>query len=154
MQFEQERKGNLDLQFSQIPECNGEVRVRFFPQRHTTIMPGKGMNILDERIQPCLCHRGFTGIVLERGIDVAQVRNLASSHGQVMPYEGVKVRAITILGKADLHRVPVILIDLALLVWLQPHQNEIADQVRLAQFTACRVHTLENKLRVMLIAGQ
>jgi hypothetical protein len=41
-----------------------------------------------------------------------------------------------------------------LLIWLQPHEDEVPDQVSLAQLPASRIHALKNELRVVLIPAE
>ena len=71
-----------------------------------------------------------------------------------MSHERVEMDTIAILGKAHLDWMPMVLINPALVIRLESHENEVPDQVRLAKFATCRVHALENQLRVVLIARQ
>ena len=51
-----------------------------------------------------------------------------------------------------LHRSPIAFVQLGLKLWLQTHEDEVADEVGLAQLKARRVHTLEDQLWVVLRA--
>ncbi|MBN1094616.1 hypothetical protein JKP76_00190 [Blastococcus sp. TML/C7B] len=66
--------------------------------------------------------------------------------------EGVEVGAVALLAEAELHWAPVPLIQLGLVLRLQPHEHVVANQVGLAELAAGRVHTLEDELRVVLSA--
>ena len=96
------------------------------------------MNIPDQSIDPSLCNFRFPSVSFERGVDIAQVRDLACPQGQIMTHERVEMGAIAILGKAHLDRMPMVLIDPALVVRLEAHQNKIPDQIGLAELAACR----------------
>ena len=59
------------------------------------------------------------------------------------------------LTGADLfHRPPMLFVEAGLEVRFKTHEDEVADQVGLAQFLAGRVHALEDELRVVLIAAE
>ena len=80
------------------------------------------------------------------------LRNLTRLDGQVVAHEAVEVGAVGFLPEVHLHRPPELLVEPGLQLRLQAHQDEVADQVGLAQLLAGRVHALEDELRVVLIA--
>ena len=90
----------------------------------------------------------------ERVVHCVDVRNLAGLHRQVVAHEAVEVRAVGFLPEVHLHRPPELLVEPRLQLRLQAHEDEIADQVGLAQLLAGRVHALEDELRVVLIAAE
>ena len=65
-----------------------------------------------------------------------------------------KVHDIGRLPEGALHGSPVGLVQLSLELGLQPHQDEVANQVRLAELQTGGVHALEDQLRVVLRAVQ
>ena len=91
---------------------------------------------------------------LERFVDFADVRDFAGLEREVVTHERVEVCTVGLLTKGDFHRPPVILVEPRLVRRLEAHQDEVADQVGLAQLTASGVHALENQLRVVLVAAQ
>ena len=103
---------------------------------------------------PASPHGRGAGVVLERLVDLAHAGDLAGLHGEVVAHEAVEVRAVGLLPEVQLHRPPVLLVEPRLQLGLQPHQDEVADQVGLAQLLAGRVHALEDELRVVLVAAE
>ena len=91
---------------------------------------------------------------LERLVDLAHVRDLARLHRQVVTHEAVEVGAVGLLPEVHLHRPPVLLVEPGLELRLQAHQDEVADQVGLAQLAPGGVQALEDELRVVLVAAE
>ena len=71
-----------------------------------------------------------------------------------MAHEAVELGAVGLLPEVHLHRPPVLLVEPRLERGLEAHQDEVADQVGLAQLLAGGVHALEDELRVVLIAAE
>jgi hypothetical protein len=70
---------------------------------------------------------------------------------QVIAHETVKHRHIFRPTQALFHGIPVRVVQSCLLVDVQPHEHEIADEIRLRQLKACRVQALEDELRIVII---
>ena len=85
---------------------------------------------------PAVGHLGRARVLLERLVDLADVRDLAGLHRQVVTHEAVEVGAVGLLSEVHLHRPPVLLVELGLELRLQAHQDEVADQVGLASARA------------------
>ena len=62
--------------------------------------------------------------------------------------------AIGLLPEVQLHRPPVFLVQPRLERGLEAHEDEVTDQVGLAQLLARRVHAFEDELRVVLVAAE
>ena len=93
-------------------------------------------------------------VVLERLVDLALARDVARLHGEVVAHEAVELGAVGLLPEVLLHRPPVLFVEPGLELGLKAHEDEVADQVGLAQLLAGRVHALEDELRVVLIAAE
>ena len=93
------------------------------------------------------------GGTLDGAVGLIHAHTLALGVAGV-PHEGIEMNGVGSLPKALLHPAPIGLVQLGLKLWLQAHQDEIADQVSLAQLKTCRVHALENELRIVLIAAE
>ena len=65
-----------------------------------------------------------------------------------MPHELVEL-ALGCAGEFQLHGSPVGGVDLLLRLWWEVHQDVVADEVGLGELLACRVHGLEDELRVV-----
>ena len=68
---------------------------------------------------------------------------------QKKAHEFVKVTAVAFRAKADFHRSPVVCVESSLQIMLQPHKNEVTNQVCLGKRFPRRVHALKNHLRVI-----
>lgn len=68
---------------------------------------------------------------LKRLINVPNVGNFARFHREVMAHKAIEIAAIGLLPKLDLHWSPVVLIESRLMLWLQPHQDKVANQIGL-----------------------
>ncbi|EDP61538.1 hypothetical protein BAL199_13910 [alpha proteobacterium BAL199] len=71
-----------------------------------------------------------------------------------MAHEAVELGAVGLLPEVQLHRPPVLLVEARLAPGLEAHEDEVADQVSLAQLLAGGVHALEDELRVVLVAAE
>ena len=155
VRVQQEGVGHIHLQFAQVVEGLLQVGVGLFAQGHGAVVGGEGVDVGHQVARVALVTRAAgPGVGLEGAVNLAHVRNLARLGGEVMPHEGVEVHGVGRLAEALFHRAPVVLVQLGLQLGLQAHQDEIADQVGLAQLTAGGVHALEDELRVVLVAVQ
>lgn len=82
-------------------------------------------------------------MALKGFVDFVKPRNLACFHRQIMTHEGIEMRVVGLLAESDLHRPPELLIQACLKRRLEPHQDKIADEVRLTQLAAGGVHALK-----------
>ncbi|MNZ75166.1 hypothetical protein D3C78_936370 [compost metagenome] len=128
-------------------QCLLELRVAFRTKRNGAVIGCIGMNISNQRRNIVF---QVAGIVLECDVDFADIRNIAHLGRQVMPHEGIKVLGISRLAEGFFHGAPIAFIQLRLQRRLQPHENVVADQVRLTEFQAGGVHAFENQLRIIL----
>ena len=101
-----------------------------------------------------LCRLGGTRVCLECLVYLADVGDLAGLDRQVMAHEAVEMRAVGVLPEIHLHWPPILFVKARLQLRLQAHQDEVADEVGLAQLAASRVHALEDELRIVLFAVQ
>src|SRR3546814_13840930 len=69
-----------------------------------------------------------------------------------MAHEAIEVGPVGLLAEADLHRTPVVFVELGLMLRFKPHQDVVANQVGLAAFAARRVYALEDERGVVLIS--
>ena len=106
-----------------------ELGVRFAAERHRAVVAGEGADVRDQRLDARAGYVGRAGMLLERLVDLAHVRDLARLHRQVVAHEAVEVRGVRLLPEVHFHRPPVVLVELGLKLRLQPHQDEVADQV-------------------------
>ena len=93
-------------------------------------------------------------MVLEGLINGLNFRDLASLECQIVTHEAIKLDAIGLLSEGDFHWPPVVQVEPGLVSRLQTHQDEVANEVCLAQFATGGVHALEDELRVVLITAK
>ena len=77
-------------------------------------------------------------------LDRIKARNFASLDGQIVTHEGIKMGIVGFLSESHFHGSPKLLVQPCLKSGLKAHQNEIANEVRLAEFPPCGVHALKN----------
>ena len=93
-------------------------------------------------------------MLLERFIDLIDVRDLTGFDDQIVTHEAVELVTVSLLAKTHFHRTPVLLVEVSLEVGLKPHEHEVANQVGLTKLSAGRVHALKDELRIVLISIQ
>lgn len=71
-----------------------------------------------------------------------------------MAHEAVEVTAIGFLPEFDCHGPPMVFVQPRLMGGFQPHEDEVAHQVCLAQLTPGGVHALKDELGVVLVAAE
>ena len=144
IEFQQERVGYVHLQLAQVPEGRAQILVRFLTERHCTVISCESVNVGDKRIHP---QRGYFWIVrmdFEGFVNSVHVGYLTGLKRQVVAHEAIEVGAVGLLPKGNLHRPPMVFVELGLVRGLQVHQNKVADQVSLAQRAPGRIHALED----------
>ena len=72
----------------------------------------------------------------ERLVDISDVRKFAGFERQIVTHKLVKMASVGLLPEVDLHRSPMVVVQLSLVVRFQPHQYEIPNQIGLGQFPA------------------
>ena len=81
-------------------------------------------------------------------------RSIARLQREVVAHEAIEGVAIGLLPEGELHRPPVVLIELRLQLVIETHEDVVADEVGLGELLAGRVHALEDELRVVLAASE
>ena len=154
VQLEQKRVSDLDLQLAQVVEGHAERRVLLAAQREGAEVAGEGADLLHQRLDARVAHGRGAGVIPERLVDLAFTRDVTRAHGEVVAHEAVELAAVGLLPEVQLHRPPVLLVEARLEPGLEAHEDEVADQVSLAQLLAGGVHALEDELRVVLVAAE
>jgi hypothetical protein len=154
IELEQERVRDIDLQLAQVVEGQAEGGIWFSVQGQGAEVACEGADVLHQGFHARLGDGLGLGVVLEGFVDLALARDLAGAHGQVVAHERIELGAVGLLPEVLLHGSPVLLVQAGLQFGLEAHQDEVPDEIGLAQLLAGRVHALEDELGVVLTAGQ
>lgn len=80
--------------------------------------------------------------------------NLPCLDREIVTHEPVEHATVGSLAKRPFHRVPVLFVKFGLKPRLQSHEDEVANQIRLTELFASRVHAFEDQLRIVVISTQ
>ncbi len=154
IQLQKEGVCDIHLQLAQVLEGEPQVGIGLRTQCHGAEVAREVPDVAHQCLHAFPCGRRRAGVCLERLVNLAHVRNLARFDREIVAHEGVEVCAVRLLSEIHLHGSPELLVELGLQLRVQTHQDEVADQVGLAQLPPRRVHALEDQLRVVLIATE